>query len=695
MVVQKRTETGPAGGVKEGHVFMSDAQVLHFFGGKGGVGKTTLAAAYALRLADEAPKEKVLLVSLDPVRSLSDLVKKKLSAKPAKLEAEEGEAAREPKPETKGKGKAARAKGDGGVWAMEVEAATLVKPFLDKYLPALRKTAVKGTHLTEEDLGKLYGQAAPGLEELLGLLHVADLAESGEFDRVVVDTAPTSHTLRLFDMPVGLRKFLSIAKAGAERAASGKGKKAPATTPEEQSFLEELGARAEKLLTLLKDPARTAFHLVALAEPVPEAQTRMYFAQLRERGVPVTEVVVNQVEDKEGCAACLGRRGLQAPHVRKYQALDKNVPVHLVGKREVAPRGLEELKPFAKEWASGKETKALEFAAAEGPPALVRAPSMPPIAAPPLPPTRLIFFVGQGGVGKSSCAAAAAVTLTEKEGPVLLISTDPAHSLSDVLQSRLTDVEMQVKGTKGLYARELDIAAWFNNLRKRWKEKAEKAFEGAPKTGNEVPTDLLMFRNLLDCAPAGIDELAAMSCLTDALVQERFKRIVVDGAPMVNAMRVVELIDVARSWFTALHGVVSKYKAKGLGELADDMAAFLKHVKRFEDALASPTESRFVVVTRGEELAAARTERVVEYLKERKLQVERVLVNRVGPKADCPRCENRRKNELNAAKNMEKKIGLPVTVAPALGRHPAGLRELKAFRTAWYALSATAKTKAA
>ena len=160
---------------------------------------------------------------------------------------------------------------------------------------------------------------------------------------------------------------------------------------------------------------------------------------------------------------------------------------------------------------------------------------MPPIAAPPLPPTRLIFFVGQGGVGKSSCAAAAAVTLTEKEGPVLLISTDPAHSLSDVLQSRLTDVETQVKGTKGLYARELDMAGWFSNLRKRWKEKAEKAFEGAPKTGNEVPADLLLFRNLLDAAPPGIDELAAMSCLTDALVQERFKRIVVDGAPMVSS----------------------------------------------------------------------------------------------------------------------------------------------------------------
>ena len=51
------------------------------------------------------------------------------------------------------------------------------------------------------------------------------------------------------------------------------------------------------------------------------------------------EIIVNQVEDEEGCPACQGRRGLQAPHVRKFQALDKAVPVQLVAKREVAPRG--------------------------------------------------------------------------------------------------------------------------------------------------------------------------------------------------------------------------------------------------------------------------------------------------------------------------------------------------------------------
>jgi arsenite-transporting ATPase len=276
---------------------------------------------------------------------------------------------------------------------------------------------------------------------------------------------------------------------------------------------------------------------------------------------------------------------------------------------------------------------------------------------------------------------------------VLLISTDPAHSLSDVLQSRLTDTETQVKGTKGLYARELDVPAWFSNLRKRIKDKADKVFDAQPR--NESSPDREVLRNLLDCAPFGMDELAALTALTDALIQERFKRIVVDPAPSVESVRILQLPEIMRGWLTTLLGVLVKYRAKGFGDLADEVSGMLKHVKRFEEALSSPNESRFVVVTRGEDLAAPKTERLVAYLKSRNLAVERVLVNRVLPKFPCPKCENRRKQELLAAKMMEKRIGLPVTVAPALGRHPAGLRELKAFRTAWYALSATAKIKAA
>ena len=65
---------------------MSDGQVLHFFGGKGGAGKTTLSTAFALELSDEQGKDRVLLVSVEPNGGLSNLVKKKLTDKPTKLQ---------------------------------------------------------------------------------------------------------------------------------------------------------------------------------------------------------------------------------------------------------------------------------------------------------------------------------------------------------------------------------------------------------------------------------------------------------------------------------------------------------------------------------------------------------------------------------------------------------------------------------
>src|SRR5262249_42415966 len=174
----------------------------------------------------------------------------------------------------------------------------------------------------------------------------------------------------------------------------------------------------------------------------------------------------------------------------------------------------------------------------------------------------------------------------------LLISADPAHSLSDVLLSRLTDTETQVKGTKGLYARELDSPGWFNALRKRLKEKAESAFDSSAK-GADVPADRELLKNLLEVAPAGMDELSAVSVLTDALVQERFKRIVVDPAPASPMVRLIELPEIAKGWLGAVHAILSKYRNKGLGPLADELAALQKHLARFEQALLSPNEARF------------------------------------------------------------------------------------------------------
>jgi arsenite/tail-anchored protein-transporting ATPase len=639
---------------------MSHGPVIHFFAGKGGAGKTTLATAHALNLLEDSGKEKILLLSLEVDGGLGDLIRKPLTAKPVKV---------------------ATGKVNGGLFVAQIDPEAVGAAFAGKYRPLLAAAAVKGAVLSEDEVRRTL-EASLGNPFEQGLLfHLLELVESKEYDHVVIDGLSTTHTLRQLEVPNQLRRLCALIRAERTQRPSKTVQRPP--TP-----VDELVTRLEAVQALLKDPARFAMHVVAVAEPVAESQVKLMMRVLGEKGIPVAEIVANLIEDKNPSRDVANRRGLQAPHVRKYAELAPQKKVELVQRRIVGPRGLDEVKLFAREIVTGKESKALQFSAAEGPPALVKAPSMPPIAAPPLPPTRFIFFVGSGGAGKSSCAAAAAVTLTEKEGPVLLISTDPSHSLSDVLLSRLTDTETQVKGTKGLYAREIDFQAWNNGWKKKLKELAEPLF-GPEAKGEPFALDKEAFRNLLDLAPGGMDEWAAMNALTDALVQERFKRIVIDPAPSSNSVRILEFPAVARAWLTSLLGVVQRHKAKG-ATLVAWIEAQLKHLERFERAVLNPTECRFVVVTRGEDLMVPAAERLTDSLRARKLPVERVLVNRVLPKTTDEVTEERRRNELEVAKLVEKKIGLPVTMAPALGRHPAGLRELKAFRTSWYALSAVA-----
>ncbi|MDX2008965.1 MAG: TRC40/GET3/ArsA family transport-energizing ATPase [Myxococcaceae bacterium] len=645
---------------------MADGPVLHFFAGKGGAGKTTLSTAHAITALEDDAKARVLLVALEADSGVADLLKKKLSSRPTKLQA---------------------GKGPGALSAVELDLEALAEAFNKKWKPALLGSTQKGAVLADDDLKKLLETSTTRMGEVAALFHLIELAESGEWDAVVVDGFSTSHALRFLDHASVLRRFIALLR-GERHGRPSKNVVRPAMP------VDEFALKADAAVAFLKDSKKFALHVCTVAEPVAEAQTKLLFKVIGERGIPAEEIVVDMIEDGKGSPEVAKRRGLQAPHARKYQTMSAKVA--LLQRRIVGPRGFDEVKKFAAEWASGKETKALQFGPAEGPPPTVRAPSMPPIAAPPLPPTRFIFFVGAGGVGKSSCAAAAAVTLTEKEGPVLLLSTDPSHSLSDVLVSRLTDTETQVKGTKGLYAREIDFTVWFNNLRKKLKELAEPMF-GAEAKGETFAQDREVFRNLFDLAPVGMDELAAMTALTDALVQERFKRIVIDPAPAGNSLRVLEVPAIARQWFQAIFAIASKYKAKGGAALMAWCEAQLKHIDRFEKALTNPAECRFVVVTRGEDLGVPAMERQIEYLKGLKLPFERVLVNRVLPKTTppCPITEERRKNQLEVAKVIEKKVGFPVTLAPELGRHPAQLRALKEFRTSWYALTPTVKVKAA
>ena len=303
---------------------MSAPPRFRFFGGKGGVGKTTSAAAAALAAAERA--QRVLLVSTDPAHSLADAVDTKLSARPRRL--------------------AARA---GTLMAVELDADRALERWLAARRRQLRIVADRGTYLDEEDVDRLLALSLPGVDELIGLIELHRLARARPYDEVVVDTAPTGHTLRLLAMPETLariagvlgdmlakHRFLGESLAGAHRDDAA------------DALVAEIDSEARALHALLRDRERASFTWVLLPEPVALAETLDAVRALDAGGIAVDELVVNRLTSlTPGCALCRGRAASEASVVARARRALAGRRIRLVGAADVEPRGLAALRRLA------------------------------------------------------------------------------------------------------------------------------------------------------------------------------------------------------------------------------------------------------------------------------------------------------------------------------------------------------------
>ena len=147
------------------------------FTGKGGVGKTTLAAATAARLARSG--RKALVVSTDPAHSLGDALEAELDGEPAELES--------------------------GLYAAHIDTHALLD---DAWGPLQHHlhTVLAGAGVDELVADEL--TVLPGVEDLLALAEVRRAAESGPWEVVVVDCGPTAETLRLLGLPEALAGYV-------------------------------------------------------------------------------------------------------------------------------------------------------------------------------------------------------------------------------------------------------------------------------------------------------------------------------------------------------------------------------------------------------------------------------------------------------------------------------------------------------
>ena len=439
-----------------------------FFTGKGGVGKTSLACAVALSLADSG--RRVLIVSTDPASNLDEMLGVPLSDRPAPVA------------------------GAPGLHAMNIDPQAAAESYRQRVLARLPPTAGAAERdAVREQLSGACTAEIAAFDEFAGLLAADDAA----FDHVVFDTAPTGHTLRLLSLPRAWTGFLERNQHGASCLGPHSGLKM-----QEDRF--RAGLRA------LSDPGRTVVVLVARPDPSSLAEAARTHAELRALGLHNQRLAVNAVfratlaDDPVASALeALGARALRTMPESLRELPRDEVPL-----RRFDMVGLAALRALLR---------------TDTDPPAPPGPSVPgrPAGAGPLralvdelarPGRGLVMVMGKGGVGKTTLAAALAVALARRGHSVHLSTTDPAAHVAGTVDGRLPGLVVgridpraetqryvdRILATRGRDLDDAGRALLLEDLRSPCTEEVA-VFHAFSRTVNEARSAFVV----LDTAPTG------------------------------------------------------------------------------------------------------------------------------------------------------------------------------------------------
>ncbi|HEX5603651.1 MAG TPA: TRC40/GET3/ArsA family transport-energizing ATPase, partial [Pyrinomonadaceae bacterium] len=301
-----------------------------FFGGKGGVGKTTAASATALYLLNKLKKdESILLFSTDPAHSLSDRLDVKMGNRLVEVKQHRG----------------------ARLFAYEMDASLALERFRAEHGKVLAEIAERGTLLDEDDINELLSLSLPGMDEVMSLFELSELDREGAYAHVVVDTAPSGHTSRLLRLPEVFDRMVKALDLMGDKhryIIAHFARRRP-VADEVDLFLQDLSRRIEAVRKLLHDTEQTSFTLVTIPEAMAVRETERYLTLLSEQGVPVRDLIVNRVEQEHGaCAYCRARVRSQRPWMKAIARSFKDLEIHYVPLMAKEVRGVDELKKIGK-----------------------------------------------------------------------------------------------------------------------------------------------------------------------------------------------------------------------------------------------------------------------------------------------------------------------------------------------------------
>jgi len=367
-----------------------------FFTGKGGVGKTSIACATAVRLAEAG--KRILLVSTDPASNVGQVLGVEIGNQITSIPAV------------------------AGLSALEIDPQAAAQAYRDRIVGPVRGVlpdpVVKGI---EEQLSGACTTEIAAFDEFTELL--TDSVLTRGFEHIVFDTAPTGHTIRLLQLPGAWSGFLEAGKGDASCLG-------PLAGLEKQRIQYKTAVKA------LADPLRTRLILVARAQQATLREVARTHEELAAIGLSQQHLVINGVLPP----AQAGDDELAAAICAREQLALKNIPVVL----KPLPCDQVALKPFNLMGLDALRGLLTDHADADGAPDAPVALDAPNLSGlvddMAIDGHGLIMLMGKGGVGKTTLAAAIAVALARRGLPVHLTTSDPAAHLTETLEGPLPNL---------------------------------------------------------------------------------------------------------------------------------------------------------------------------------------------------------------------------------------------------------------
>ncbi len=380
--------------------FLTEPTRYLFFTGKGGVGKTSLASATAVALADAG--KSVLLVSTDPASNLDQVFETALTRTPTPVAGVPRLAALNIDPEEAARAYRARA-----------------------LAPLLGIASDAEIRQLEEQLSGACTVEIAAFDEFTGLLDGTGFGVG--YDHVVFDTAPTGHTLRLLSLPAAWESFIDVNPGGASCLGP-------------RANLVHQRRRYESAVQALADPALTTLVLVTRPERGALTEAARTAAELADLQLRNQRLVVNGVftatDRDDEIAVALEQRGQAA--LAAMPAALRDLPRSIVLLRSFNVVGIAAVRAFLT--GAGESAAPIQYAG------VGQHVDLPPLAVLvddlATADRGLVMVMGKGGVGKTTIATAIAVELAARGKSVHLTTTDPAAHIAAIVEGSVPNLRV-------------------------------------------------------------------------------------------------------------------------------------------------------------------------------------------------------------------------------------------------------------